>query len=698
MAFAPIALTIPQYDSILYKNWWMKAYEQGTTTPLNMATDSGGLTTLVKCPLDTQGFPITSSVGPRFIPFINGDYDLWLFPTEAEADADLTVNAIQLADNLNTDQNASVDVGSYTVANKTAAVLLTPVSGKSLVIESADGGLFKAVTGAAAGTYSDNGGAYCGSQFIPTGGDGSTAWLSTSLFVTAEMHGAVGDKSADDTVAIQSALDSFESPLGGQVLLNPSKRYKVTNITFPDNVVINGQMLIVDQDEGNNFTYDTFYGGILLVSGTITTAGHGSGIVNAAILASHLNGYSVPTNDSEANALVAAFTGTAITASGTGTIYDNLMILGFDKAFDDSGNRHRLSNIRLDCVSGIELGGGSDVSRGFDCHAWPYLTAELGLSTSVNYRSGVAYLQKNNADSFLYSSCYSFGHEVGFRTLGTSGNVVQSPNLINCRADSGGIGASGTSIGFDIGAYTAYPELINPEAQGNDINFNNNTQGADTGSGERLNRTLVNGGKLLEAHDRFCVIDNGRVSFMGTTFGKGSTATAIIDWNTDDGGSVIGCDFEEMAAGSGVPIIDFATAAAERAVQRIGNKQASTIHSDNVFVDNQFDHTREIIKSSGEVTIATGVVTIIGSRHTIDTEADAATDDLDTINGGLDGMRLQLRAADSTRTVIVKDGTGNIDCSGDFSLTAAQDRIILEYDTSLGGGTWCEISRSDNAT
>lgn len=103
MAFAPIALTIPQYDGPTLGNYWLKAYNQGTTTPLSMATDATGETLLVKCPLDTQGFPITSAIGPRFIPFINGDYDLWLFPTEAEADANDTTNAIQFADNLNTD-------------------------------------------------------------------------------------------------------------------------------------------------------------------------------------------------------------------------------------------------------------------------------------------------------------------------------------------------------------------------------------------------------------------------------------------------------------------------------------------------------------------------------------------------------------------------------------------------------------------
>jgi len=68
-------------------------------------------------------------------------------------------------------------IGGYSKADKTAAALITPVSGKTMFVESTDGGLFKAATGAAPGTYSDNGGSYCGTVFIPTGGDGSAAWV-----------------------------------------------------------------------------------------------------------------------------------------------------------------------------------------------------------------------------------------------------------------------------------------------------------------------------------------------------------------------------------------------------------------------------------------------------------------------------------------------------------------------------------------
>ena len=96
--------------------------------------------------------------------------------------------------------------------------------------------------------------------------------------------------------------------------------------------------------------------------------------------------------------------------------------------------------------------------------------------------------------------------------------------------------------------------------------------------------------------------------------------------------------------------------------------------------------------SATELTIAAGVVTCTRSFHTIDTQSDDASDDLDTINGGAHGDILVLHAANSARTVVVKDGTGNIRCAGDFSLDNAEDTIMLIHD----GSNWLEISRSDN--
>ncbi len=91
-------------------------------------------------------------------------------------------------------------------------------------------------------------------------------------------------------------------------------------------------------------------------------------------------------------------------------------------------------------------------------------------------------------------------------------------------------------------------------------------------------------------------------------------------------------------------------------------------------------------------TIASGVITVTGGRCVVDTQGGAATDDLDTINGGADGDILVIYTANSARDVTAKDGTGNLALAGDFVMTNIRDRLVLLKDS----GTWVELSRSDN--
>jgi len=62
----------------------------------------------------------------------------------------------------------------YLVANKTAAQALTAAQdGDKVFITSDDGGEFTVRYNATPATYADDGGSYCGTQFIPSGGDGT---------------------------------------------------------------------------------------------------------------------------------------------------------------------------------------------------------------------------------------------------------------------------------------------------------------------------------------------------------------------------------------------------------------------------------------------------------------------------------------------------------------------------------------------
>lgn len=98
------------------------------------------------------------------------------------------------------------------------------------------------------------------------------------------------------------------------------------------------------------------------------------------------------------------------------------------------------------------------------------------------------------------------------------------------------------------------------------------------------------------------------------------------------------------------------------------------------------------LTNATELTIASGAITATQGYHTIDTEADAASDDLDTISGGTAGDILIITAANDARTVVVKDGTGNVQLAGDMTLDNTQDTLTLIYN----GSAWLEVARSNN--
>lgn len=96
-----------------------------------------------------------------------------------------------------------------------------------------------------------------------------------------------------------------------------------------------------------------------------------------------------------------------------------------------------------------------------------------------------------------------------------------------------------------------------------------------------------------------------------------------------------------------------------------------------------------------ELTIASGVITVTQLAHTVDTESDAASDDLVTINGGSGEQLLLLRPASGARTVVLKHGSGNIECPGgtDISLAEASDSVLLWWN----GTSWAVVGVKANA-
>jgi hypothetical protein len=129
-----------------------------------------------------------------------------------------------------------------------------------------------------------------------------------------------------------------------------------------------------------------------------------------------------------------------------------------------------------------------------------------------------------------------------------------------------------------------------------------------------------------------------------------------------------------------------------------------------LIINNNWDRTSTLLVSqingtnvvrknnvqNGSITpvIASGVIFApAGAPHIIvDTEALSASDDLDTINGGDFGDITTFTCASSVRNVVFKDGTGNLQLEGDFTLNNINDTITL-LRTSTG---WREVARSNN--
>ena len=103
------------------------------------------------------------------------------------------------------------------------------------------------------------------------------------------------------------------------------------------------------------------------------------------------------------------------------------------------------------------------------------------------------------------------------------------------------------------------------------------------------------------------------------------------------------------------------------------------------------------LPDAAEKTISSGAISITTSFVTIDTEGDAASDDLATITAGTNvgsGHILTAFANNTARTVVLKDGTGNLDLDGsDITLDSDEKGVVLIYT----GSKWKALAQPSTA-
>lgn len=242
MAYAPVAQVASLFED--YPGYFLKGYDQGTTTPQAMATDSSGGTTLAKAEISTGGAVpigfIKTAGDVIFIPFFTSAYDLFLFPDATTADANDFTDAIQVADNFFLERfvigvvTDSTDISSM-VDNVAALVASSPESGQ--IIDSK-------------GYYADNDGGQARYLILTSaefGGtpdefgdltlaNGNVATLQHDGSIKVEQFGAVGDNATNDFDALSAANKSAAT-----TIIYDRRTYRVEDtLPFPSKKTYTG--------------------------------------------------------------------------------------------------------------------------------------------------------------------------------------------------------------------------------------------------------------------------------------------------------------------------------------------------------------------------------------------------------------------------------------------------------------------------
>ena len=101
-----------------------------------------------------------------------------------------------------------------------------------------------------------------------------------------------------------------------------------------------------------------------------------------------------------------------------------------------------------------------------------------------------------------------------------------------------------------------------------------------------------------------------------------------------------------------------------------------------------------IPQDQNQIVISGGVITVTNTFHSIRVET-GSSDDLDTINGGVDGQILIIRPYDNN-DIVIKNNADNILCNGasDITLNTSKDIAMLIYQSD----TWIQLFYSNTTS
>jgi hypothetical protein len=243
--------------------------------------------------------------------------------------------------------------------------------------------------------------------------------------VNVKDFGAVGDGVADDTAAIQAAINSLGS-LGGMVFIPSSMRCRVDS-----NIILNAKCSLIGTSNnlpGSNTNVLT-KGSCLLLSSSATIKMQQATEVNGlTILRQGLTAALTSTQ------IISTFLGDAIQIEDYDCAVRNSTIIGFFNAIINyapfNAARLNVCDVFIDCRNGITSRSSADVTRIENVHCWPIMGQ--GVSDSwLNIRSGLTAFNFNTFQDWTkFTNCFCYGYETGFRL-----DNVATAELIGCQVD-----------------------------------------------------------------------------------------------------------------------------------------------------------------------------------------------------------------------------------------------------------------------
>ena len=702
MAYRPISGTVPQYtiqaSGTTASGYWLKFYEQGTPTSLPMGIDATPTSTLVKCTLNSLGQPISNPdvESTRFIPHLNAAYDAWIFPTEALADANNTAAGTQVADNVNLEAFDFRTVATYAAARALDSSTLT--DGQRVWI---DGYAF--AWEVKTGTVTDNG------WYLVFTDDSNRYLESTAPEAYLEIFGCVGDYTTDDTACVDLAMAFFAAT---GIPLRGDKVYRYTGtLALPAGLILRGKgsprIAAFPQTGGDKSLLrpgykDQISGACIIFDGTGTTSNYttnrsdGFSTVTPMVTYLHYQPYSIQNiafiQDMDVldsgGTLTTGSTDNRATAYTAGMVDNstlsetyNFVIFGY---FNDAGyiiHNQDGGNLDPDYVThtnALITGGvaiiGHDTAAG---------TASEGLTGSKWMGSQIYGADHHTrADGIYTVPCLYIDGFVS--TTGIRGHSFTGCNFRTYANDAMSFDhCNDIQLVNSVWEFPALGGVTNADASGGFVGTSNTGDFVVVGGAGTSDPKLLT--FLTQIGGKYQIIGAG--AFGHALFGEGQSGIRIAgDDANNDGYLQLTDDISSTATGW-------------KLERDSGSGDEFIFKYDNVErfrIDKDGGVRRFGLASSGTLTISSGAVTVgSGNNYLIDTESAGATDDLTTISGGVfDGQMLIIRPASSSRDVVVKDGTGNIRCVGDFTMDNGQDRMVLMFD----GSNWVELCRADNTT